>query len=83
MTTPSSPAVLTLDQIEAAAAKLSTDERDELVRYLIDLDEPATPDVEAAWDQEIARRLAEVRSGKVQCVPFDEVMAEMKAEFCK
>lgn len=83
MTTPSSPAVLTLDQIEAAAAKLSTDERDELVRYLIDLDEPATPDVEAAWDQEIARRLAEVRSGKIQCVPLDEVMAEMKAEFCK
>ena len=84
MSTPSATApTLTLDQIEAAAAKLSVEEREELVRFLVDFDGEADPDAEAAWDAEISRRLDEVRSGEVKCIPFDEVMADVKSRFCK
>ncbi len=83
ITTPAPVASLSLDQIEAAAARLSADEREELIQRLIELENPADPEVEAAWDDEIARRLEEVRSGKVQCIPYEEVMAEMQARFGK
>ena len=83
ITTPAPVASLSLDEIEAAAARLSADEREELLQRLIELENPADPEVEAAWDGEIARRLEEVRSGKVQCIPYEEVMAEMQARFGK
>lgn len=83
ITTPAPVASLSLDEIEAAAARLSADEREELIQRLIELENPADPEVEAAWDDEIARRLEEVRSGKVQCIPYEEVMAEMQARFGK
>ena len=35
--------------------------------------------VEAAWDEEIARRIAEIDSGAVQCVLSETVMAELRA----
>jgi len=81
ITTPAPVASLSLDEIEAAAARLSADEREELIQRLIELENPADPEVEAAWDDEIARRLEEVRSGKVQCLDGDEVMREMRERF--
>ncbi len=81
ITTPAPTASLSLDEIEAAAARLSAVEREELVQRLIESENPADPEVEAAWDDEIARRLEEVRSGKVQCLDGDEVMREMRERF--
>jgi len=81
-TTPSNAtADLSLDQIEAAAARLNPAEREELLQRLIELEHPADPDVEAAWDAEIARRLEEVRSGKVQLLDGEEVMREMREKY--
>lgn len=81
ITTPAPVASLSVDEIEAAAAQLSADEREELIQRLIELENPADPEVEAAWEDEIARRLEEVRSGKVQCLDGDEVMREMRERF--
>ena len=36
-------------------------------------DEPADEGVEAAWDEEIKRRIEEIDSGKVQMIPYEEV----------
>ena len=76
-----STASLSLEEIEAAAARLSSDERGELLQRLIELEHPADPHVEAAWNEEIIRRLEEVRNGKVQCLDGDEVMREMRERF--
>ena len=39
---------------------------------------PSTePDVEAAWSEEIKRRLAEVDAGTVELIPWEEVRAEL------
>ena len=34
-------------------------------------------DIEAAWSKEIERRLAEIDSGSVELIPWEEVRAEL------
>ena len=57
------------------ALALSTQERGLLIDHLIEsLDEgPAEEGVEQAWGEEIKRRVDEIRSGKVEMIPGEEV----------
>jgi len=56
------------------ALGLPENERAELAGNLIaSLDRKVDPDVDAAWQQEIARRAHEVRSGQVKTIPWEEV----------
>lgn len=71
--------VATLQRIEAAALQLSPDERAELAERLwASLEGGDEPD--PAWEAEIRRRMQEVDSGAVQCRPWDDVMAELRAK---
>ena len=72
----------TLAEVTCDAADLPAPERLKLARILLDLSDPATEspdDVQNAWDQEIERRLQELRSGKVKGVPLEEVTAKIEA----
>jgi putative addiction module component (TIGR02574 family) len=42
-------------------------------------EEPADEGVEAAWDEEIKRRIQEIDSGKVQMIPYEEVRRRLLA----
>jgi putative addiction module component (TIGR02574 family) len=42
-------------------------------------DEPADEGVEAAWSEEIKRRIEEIDSGKVQMIPYEEVRRRLAA----
>ena len=42
-------------------------------------DEPADEGVEAAWDEEIKRRIEEIDSGKIQMIPYEEVRRRLAA----
>jgi putative addiction module component (TIGR02574 family) len=56
------------------ALALPENERAELAGNLISsLDSTVDQDVDAAWQQEVVRRLHEVRSGEVKTVAWDEV----------
>ncbi len=68
------------DLLEKALA-LSTQERGLLIDHLIEsLDEgPAEEGVERAWDEEIKRRVDEIRSGKVQMISGEEVRRRLAA----
>ena len=56
------------------ALTLPENERAELASDLIDsLDPTIDIDAEMAWQEEIARRLEEVESGRVKTVPWEEV----------
>jgi putative addiction module component (TIGR02574 family) len=62
------------------ALTLSDKERAELASSLIDsLDPTVDPDTELAWQNEIARRLEEVESGRVKTVSWDEVRRKGRA----
>lgn len=67
-------------EILKKALALPDHERAELAGDLIDsLDTTVDEDTEAAWQEEIARRLREVESGKVRTVPWDEVRRKGRA----
>lgn len=62
------------------ALTLSEKERAELASSLIDsLDPTVDPDAELAWQEEIARRLEEIETGKVETIPWEEVRRKGKA----
>ncbi len=54
------------------ALKLSPTEREALAGRLFDSLETVDPDAEAAWQAEVARRIAELDEGKVKPIPWSE-----------
>ena len=65
------------------ALGLSTQERGLLIDRLIETldNEPAEEGVEAAWGEEIKRRVDDIRSGRVKTIPGEQVLRELAEEF--
>jgi putative addiction module component (TIGR02574 family) len=56
------------------ASELSERDRATLAGLLIEsLDAEPEPDVEAAWSAEIERRVADIDSGNVKAIPWEDV----------
>ena len=56
------------------ASELSDRDRATLAGLLIEsLEADAEPDVEAAWSDEIKRRVADLDAGNVETIPWEEV----------
>jgi len=53
------------------ALRLSASEREALAGELFESLESADPEAERAWQKEVARRIAELDSGKVKAIPWD------------
>lgn len=68
-----------LSELKEKAAQLPEHERAELALSLIEsLDGPADADAEAAWLQEIERRVRQYEKGEAQLVPAEEVFARIR-----
>ncbi len=64
------------EEIEADARNLPPNERAQLAEALIaSLDED--PEIERAWAEEVARRLAEMRAGGVDLIPAEDVYQDL------
>ena len=60
------------------AADLAEGDRATLAGLLLEsLDQPPSPGVEAAWAEEIERRLRQVDAGEVELVPWEDVKARL------
>lgn len=69
---------LTYQQVAHAAMQLSPNERADLADKLwVSVDTPET--IAAAWDEEIARRVAQLDVDEVETVPAEQVIAELRA----
>jgi len=69
---------LTCQQVAHAAMQLSPDERVDLAEKLwVSVDTPEA--IAAAWNEEIARRVAQLDAGGVETVPAEQVFAEPRA----
>jgi putative addiction module component (TIGR02574 family) len=70
-----------LSEVLEKAMALSTQERGLLIdRLIASLDEePAEEGVEAAWDEEIKRRVEDIRTGRVKTIPGEQVLGRLKA----
>jgi hypothetical protein len=81
---------LTTHEVIASALQLPLSAREEVIialqESLIDAsvdhgpEEPAD-EVEAAWGEEIARRIADVDSGRVKTIPSDEAERFIRGDF--
>jgi putative addiction module component (TIGR02574 family) len=68
---------MTVDLIEAQAYSLDRADKNRLIDALLrslDTDD----EVAQAWLVEATRRAEEVRTGKAQCIPLEQVMAELE-----
>lgn len=72
-----------LKELETQALQLSPQERGELIRRLIVSLEGESEDspeaIAQAWDEEIARRVADMDTGKTVWIPAEEVFARLDA----
>lgn len=63
---------------------LSPEERIQLIHRLIasleGIPDDALENIARAWDEEIARRIADIDAGRVRCIPGDEVLASIRAK---
>src|ERR1700716_2935440 len=67
-----------LKEVFHEAAQLPERDRATLAGLLIEtLDPVSEPDVEAAWSEEIKRRLTEIDAGTVELIPWEGVRAEL------
>lgn len=63
------------------AATLPVEERAIVVDSLLRTLNPPDAEIDSAWGRIAQRRLAELRSGRVQPVPGDQVLAKVKERF--
>lgn len=69
-----------MDLIEMAEA-LPIDEKAMLVDRLLDSMYPRKAEIDDLWEVEVERRVEEVRSGKVQTIPGEQVFEEIEKRF--
>ncbi len=69
---------LTLEQIVEEARHWPPEKVGELVGRLTEDLHASDPEIEAAWKTEIARRIEEIQTGKVQGIPGEEVSSRIR-----
>lgn len=61
-------------KIVEQALKMPARERAEIAQRLLEsLDSQTDINVESAWQSEVEKRISELDSGKVSCIPWEEV----------
>ena len=61
------------------ALALSPDERAALANTLLDSLESSNESVQEAWDEEVARRIEDLKKGKAVTVPWEQLHRELLA----
>jgi putative addiction module component (TIGR02574 family) len=70
---------MSVAELTKQALDLSESDRAELAHHLlVSLEDSPDEGVEAAWDAEIARRIARVMDGTATSRPAEEVLAELR-----
>lgn len=72
-----------VSEVLTKALALSAQERGLLIDQVIaSLDEsPAEDGAEETWGEEIRRRVEDIRSGKVEMIPGEQLLRELAQEF--
>ncbi|MFY7942202.1 MAG: addiction module protein [Burkholderiaceae bacterium] len=66
------------EELSRKALALSPEERVWLAEELLATVHEEDPEVEAAWDVEIKRRITEIENGTAKLIPAEEVFAEIR-----
>jgi putative addiction module component (TIGR02574 family) len=66
------------ERIKSELSQLPQADRAALAGFLLSTLEESDADAEAAWDVELARRLEDIREGRVEGIPADKVFAKLR-----
>ena len=65
-----------LDELSKKAQTLTVDERAQLAQQLLEsVERDSDPEVQAAWESEIASRIARYERGEATLIPAEDVFA--------
>lgn len=67
-----------IEELSRKALALPAEDRVRLAEEILATVQEADTEVEAAWEEEIRRRIAEIDSGRAKLIPADEVFAEVR-----
>ena len=68
-----------VERWKTVLAELTVQERAELAHFLIDsIDSDDQEDAEIAWDEELARRVADIQKGQLQGRTAEQVFAALR-----
>ncbi len=71
-----------LNKMRNEAMSLPVDDRAKLARELIiSLDDCIDSNVDNAWEEEISRRVQEIKDGTAKGKPAEEVLSEIRAKY--
>ena len=68
-----------LKEIEEQARALSAEERAKLAQTMLESLHPPLSEIEAAWAEEIERRVAAFDRGEIPSYPAEDVFAEVRS----
>jgi len=72
----------TMEKLKTQLEQLTSQERAELAYFLLcSLEQEEDVEAEAAWEAELARRVADIQSGKSVGKPAAQVFAELRAQY--
>ena len=78
------PVTKAAEEILAEALNLDTRDRANVAaKLLASLDGEPEEEVEAAWAAEVARRIEEIETGRVELVPWEDVESRIEREILK
>ena len=74
-----------LDQIAESALGLPLPDRTRLVARLLESLDDAShdPEIEQAWEVEIARRVRELVEGRVKTIPAEQALSEARSKLAR
>jgi putative addiction module component (TIGR02574 family) len=73
---------IAVEKLKIALAELTTEERSELARFLVDsIDHEGSTQEDADWDQELARRADEIKRGEACGKPASVVFTELHERY--
>jgi putative addiction module component (TIGR02574 family) len=70
-----------LSEVTKDALGLPPQQRVTLARILLDSSEPASSEIESAWEDEICRRIQAIQSGTAKSRSMDDVFTDLDRRF--
>ena len=78
----SSEPLTSVVEILRTVLELPPDARAMLAGHLLEsLDDSEQTEIDAAWSEEIERRIRDIDEGRVKLIPGEEVLAELRSRF--
>ena len=67
-----------VSELTERAKSLPAEQRARLAEQILATLDPQDEDVDAAWDEEIRKRIEEIETGRVKTVPSEEAFAQVR-----